>query len=607
MQKAEPQHGHAQNRPAARNNKTAATEPLQAEQAAQLEAAIENSPQAEKLGSTAAMMNGGPAVAARGRLVEVIDASPRMAAQGKFFEGIHNSPRQAAQGKFFDAIHNSPHQLTQGKKLARLFGSALQRQEAEAPLQEKAGVTANRNKTGLPECPMSGIEHLSGISLDNVKAPYNSSQPLPFRALALTDTRATPGQELPLRNGAVQVAQRKVQVSTNIYKLNKRGYGTTHLIDLIKANKGDNNFPHGWKEMMRNFVRAENVEPRAFRDIDDLVQYLSEKHREKKKRKSPTEKNKEQDLRILSMNTGFTDAEDQRARILAYESEKAFGNVTAQVGEMEEFEPAKKKLKVLPPSSRSTTSDFTESSNPFLNLFAMSETDLSRLDFMAPNNVQIDTHGYSSKKDRTVDAHTLNDSFTLGTVKIGPDISSYAREIKSDSMPDPNQSAYLTALEMLRFPPLSTGTAIKRELYGQGLFSKEQAMGIAHDHTSVEFTGAISGSSQTKQQLKNMRLQQIRSNYAILKTAVEICPDTKITEALSNGKYVPTPADAMADLEDLIRVDKDPDSTQKEKDDAKSDVRKVLNQILRAGIHLEDIESEDEDRPTSPFDPNDYA
>ena len=73
------------------------------------------------------------------------------------------------------------------------------------------------NNTGLPDGLKSGIEFLSGMSLDNVNVHYNSSQPAQLNALAYTqgsDIHVAPGQERHLPHEAwhvVQQAQGRVQ------------------------------------------------------------------------------------------------------------------------------------------------------------------------------------------------------------------------------------------------------------------------------------------------------------------------------------------------------------------------------------------------------------
>ncbi len=97
--------------------------------------------------------------------------------------------------------------------------NAIQRQTEEEELrQEKFDAAPGReNRTGMPDALKSGIESLSGISMDNVKVHYNSAQPAQLDALAYTqgsDIHIGPGQEKHLAHEAwhvVQQAQGRVQ------------------------------------------------------------------------------------------------------------------------------------------------------------------------------------------------------------------------------------------------------------------------------------------------------------------------------------------------------------------------------------------------------------
>lgn len=185
MQKMVVQQGQAANQPAARQRKGPAVESPQGEQIAQLEAMAESSPQADKLAQLAAMA----------------DASPALATQRRFTDMIHNSPAMAAQGKTIEGIHGSPH-------------ITAQRQEADESLQaqtaQRAETPAKPNHTGLPDNLKSGIESLSGLSMDNVRVHYNSSQPAQLNALAYaqgTDIHVAPGQEQHLPHEAWHVVQ----------------------------------------------------------------------------------------------------------------------------------------------------------------------------------------------------------------------------------------------------------------------------------------------------------------------------------------------------------------------------------------------------------------
>ncbi|WP_223148901.1 DUF4157 domain-containing protein [Aquimarina sp. RZ0] len=76
----------------------------------------------------------------------------------------------------------------------------------KTPIQRKA------NKTGLPDNLKSGIENLSGYSMDDVKVHYNSSKPAQLQAHAYaqgTDIHLAPGQQKHLPHEAWHVVQQK--------------------------------------------------------------------------------------------------------------------------------------------------------------------------------------------------------------------------------------------------------------------------------------------------------------------------------------------------------------------------------------------------------------
>lgn len=89
--------------------------------------------------------------------------------------------------------------------------------EEEKPLQRKAV-----NRTGLPDNLKSGIEQLSGLSMDHVRVHYNSDKPAQLQASAYTqgsDIHVAPGQERHLPHEAwhaVQQMQGRVQPTTQL-------------------------------------------------------------------------------------------------------------------------------------------------------------------------------------------------------------------------------------------------------------------------------------------------------------------------------------------------------------------------------------------------------
>lgn len=69
-----------------------------------------------------------------------------------------------------------------------------------------------KNKTGLPEALKSGVESLSGYSMDDVRVHYNSGRPAQLQAHAFAqgaDIHIAPGQEKHLPHEAWHVVQQK--------------------------------------------------------------------------------------------------------------------------------------------------------------------------------------------------------------------------------------------------------------------------------------------------------------------------------------------------------------------------------------------------------------
>jgi len=79
-----------------------------------------------------------------------------------------------------------------------------------------------QNRTGLPDTLKSGVENLSGLSMDNVRVHYNSGKPAQMQAHAYTqgtDIHVAPGQEKHLPHEAwhvVQQAQGRVQATKQL-------------------------------------------------------------------------------------------------------------------------------------------------------------------------------------------------------------------------------------------------------------------------------------------------------------------------------------------------------------------------------------------------------
>jgi len=145
---------------------------------------------------------------------------------------VDNRPQAIAQRKLHEMANNS--QSTQLQAIAANYSqSTVQKQgiEDEELLQGKFLTVQNKsveeeellqgkfepmqlkeNNTGLPDNLKSGIENLSGYSLDDVKVNYNSEKPAQLNAHAYaqgTDIHLASGQEKHLPHEAWHVVQQK--------------------------------------------------------------------------------------------------------------------------------------------------------------------------------------------------------------------------------------------------------------------------------------------------------------------------------------------------------------------------------------------------------------
>jgi hypothetical protein len=146
--------------------------------------------------------------------------------QGKFETAQLAEEEEPLQGKFEGAqLAAEEEEPLQGK-----FEPAQLAAEEEEPLQGKfegAAVAqreeaAPKNDTGLPNQLKSGIESMSGMSMDHVKVHYNSAEPAQLNAHAFaqgSDIHVAPGQEKHVPHEAwhvVQQAQGRVQATTQM-------------------------------------------------------------------------------------------------------------------------------------------------------------------------------------------------------------------------------------------------------------------------------------------------------------------------------------------------------------------------------------------------------
>lgn len=136
----------------------------------------------------------------QGKFETIQKAEEEEPLQGKFDTVQKVEEEEPLQGKF-DATQNSAIQL-KGRSSGNENINPVQREE----------LSGKSNRTGLPDNLKSGVENLSGYSMDDVKVHYNSSEPAQLQAHAYaqgTDIHIAPGQEKHLPHEAWHVAQQK--------------------------------------------------------------------------------------------------------------------------------------------------------------------------------------------------------------------------------------------------------------------------------------------------------------------------------------------------------------------------------------------------------------
>ena len=142
-------------------------------------------------------------------------SSPHSGHLAQFAAMMNQSPQVQAQLKLRDEIQNSERvqrRMALAAEINHTQPSVAQPRlrEEEEPAQREAAPTPNR--TGLPDQLKSGVESLSGISLDDVKVHYNSAKPAQLNALAYaqgTDIHVAAGQEKHLPHEAWHIVQQK--------------------------------------------------------------------------------------------------------------------------------------------------------------------------------------------------------------------------------------------------------------------------------------------------------------------------------------------------------------------------------------------------------------
>lgn len=157
------------------------------------------------------------------------------------------------------------------------------------------------NNTGIPDNLKSGIESLSGYSMDDVQVHYNSSKPAQLQALAYaqgTDIHVAPGQEQHLPHEVWHVVQQKqgrVQPTTQLQGVNVNdNEGLEKEADVMgrkavqKIDKKGNyyvkhrtfystNLPIQKEDLVEKIVLEEEDLGEVKKDIDIAMEYIKDK------------------------------------------------------------------------------------------------------------------------------------------------------------------------------------------------------------------------------------------------------------------------------------------------------------------------------------------
>ena len=169
------------------------------------------------------------------------------------------------------SVLDSSSQSESLQRKADMTNNAAQRAEAPRP-----------NNTGMPDNLKSGIESLSGFSMDDVRVHYNSSKPATVQALAYTqgtDIHVAPGQEKHLPHEAWHVAQQmagRVSPTTNINGMPVNdNAGLEHEADVMGEKAVQRKLGNTSVSLLKNQTCNSIMQLTTREDSEDLDRKLS--------------------------------------------------------------------------------------------------------------------------------------------------------------------------------------------------------------------------------------------------------------------------------------------------------------------------------------------
>ncbi len=173
-----------------------------------------NSPRTTQLKAMQAMMANSPRVSQLQATQAMMAASPRV-------QQLKTSQSFIAAGTLAKQNHHASaapitQRMEDEEPLQSMAEEPVQREQTETsatdptPQDAPPSETPKPNSTGLPDHLKTGIENLSGISMDHVKVHYNSDKPAQLQAHAYaqgSEIHVAPGQEKHLPHEAWHVVQ----------------------------------------------------------------------------------------------------------------------------------------------------------------------------------------------------------------------------------------------------------------------------------------------------------------------------------------------------------------------------------------------------------------
>ena len=213
-------------------------------------------------------------------------------------------------------------QKTAQKKEAPTAATVLDSSSQSEALQRKADMANNTiqreeaprpNNTGMPDNLKSGIESLSGFSMDDVRVHYNSSKPATVQALAYTqgtDIHVAPGQEKHLPHEAWHVAQQmagRVSPTTNINGMPVNdNAGLEHEADVMGGKATSQSIVPSNAVQLYPVVRGGTITPENFTNGSGVISATTNR-----KTPSTTEPLKGVSTICKTKNLSENDADDE--------------------------------------------------------------------------------------------------------------------------------------------------------------------------------------------------------------------------------------------------------------------------------------------------------